>query len=134
MSRSITPRPMLRQALWTDAVASTASALPMILAAPWLESLTGLSAQLLQPVGLALLPYIAYLVWLATRPAVPVAAAWLPVVLNLLWAVDCLLLALLVQPRPSTLGLAYIGAQAAAVLVFAAWQSAGIRGRDTRPA
>ncbi|MFT3955919.1 MAG: hypothetical protein QM722_16470 [Piscinibacter sp.] len=127
MSRPIVPSPLLRRALWADAVASGASALPMIVAPAWLESVTGLSSALLQPVGLALLPYVAYLVWLATRAAVPVAAAWLPIVLNLLWAVDCVLLAALAAPRPSGFGYAFIGLQAAAVLVFAAWQFSGLR-------
>jgi len=134
MSRVIVPGPTLRLALWTDAVASSASALPMIVAAPWLGALTGLPDGLLQPVGLALLPYVAYLVWLATRPAVPVAAAWAPIVLNLLWAVDCIALAALVTPRPNGLGLAFIGLQAAAVLVFAAWQFAGLRPGRVQPA
>ena len=134
MSRSIVPSPLLRRALWADAAASTASALIMIAATPWLASLTGLDAGLLQPVGLALLPYIAYLVWLATRAAVPVAAAWVPIVLNLLWAIDCMALAALAAPRPSTFGLAFIGLQAAAVLAFAGWQFAGLHARSARPA
>lgn len=134
MSRTIVPSPMLRRALWTDALASGASALPMIAAAPWLASLTGLDADLLQPVGLALLPYIAYLVWLATRPAVPVAAASVPIVLNLLWAIDCVALAALVAPRPSTFGLAFIGLQATAVLIFAGWQFTGLHARSARTA
>lgn len=134
MSRPLVPSLLLRRALWVDAAASSASALPMIAAAPWLGAVTGLDAGLLQPVGLALLPYIAYLVWLATRSAVPVAAAWVPIVLNLLWAVDCVALAAWVEPRPTGLGLAFIGAQAAAVLVFAAWQFAGLRARSAQPA
>lgn len=134
MSRPVVPSPFLRRALWADALASAASAVPMILAAPWLESLTGLSAGLLWPVGLAMLPYVAYLAWLATRRAVPAAAVWVPIVLNVLWALDCFWLAALAQPRPTALGFAFIGAQALAVLVFAGWQYAGLRRIVAQPA
>ncbi len=134
MSRHIVPSPSLRRALWVDAIASTASMLPMVMAAPTLAALTGLSAGLLWPVGLAMLPYIAYLLWLVTRPAVPAGAVWVPIVLNLLWALDCALLAAMVQPRPTALGLAFIGMQASAVLLFAAWQYVALRRLVARPA
>lgn len=132
MSRPIVVSPVLRRALWVDALASSASAVPMIVAAPWLASLTGLSASLLWPVGLAMLPYIAYLVWLLTRRAVPAAAVWVPIVLNVLWALDCAWLATVAQP--TALGLAFIAAQATAVLVFAGWQWVGLRRPGTQPA
>lgn len=134
MSRTLVPSPSLRRALWVDALASTASMLPMVLAPPTLASLTGLSADLLWPVGLAMLPYIAYLLWLVTRTAVPVGAVWVPIVLNLLWALDCAVLAAVVQPRPTALGLAFIGTQAAAVLLFAAWQFVALRRLVAQPA
>lgn len=134
MSRPLVPSPSLRRALWVDAIASTASMLPMPLAAPTLASITGLSAGLLWPVGLAMLPCIAYLLWLVTRPVVPAGAVWVPIVLNLPWALDCACLAAMLQPRPTGLGLACIGMQAAAVLPFAAWQFVALRRLAVQPA
>lgn len=127
MNRPLVPSRFLRTVLWLDAAASALSALPMLAATAWLAGLTGLGSELLWLAGLALVPYVAYLAWLATRRSVPSAALWLPILLNVLWALDCALLGFGAEPRPSTLGVAFLALQGIAVLAFAALQWSGLR-------
>jgi len=133
MTSLLRPSAWLRRVLFADAAVSLVTGLVMTLGASLLAPLTGLPAALLVPAGLALLPYAAGLIWLATRATVPAAALWLPVVLNLLWALDCAWVAFGGVFLPSVLGLAFVGMQALAVLVFAELEFTGLR-RASGPA
>jgi len=127
MTPLLHPSAWLRRVLFADAAVSLVTGLLMALGASLLAPLTGLPAALLVPAGLALLPYAAFLVWLAARAAVPAAALWLPIGLNLLWALDCAWAAFGGVFAPSALGLAFVGVQALAVLVFAELEFTGLR-------
>ena len=130
---TIQPSLLLRRALLADAAVSGANAALMVggagLLAPWL----GLPAGMLQPAGLALLPYAALLLWLALRPLVPRAAVVFVIACNLLWAIDCLLLLATSWVAPAPLGQAYVVVHIVAVLGFAALQWTGLQ-RSALPA
>ena len=118
---------VLRRALLLDAVASGAMGTALALAAGPLGDRFDLSPTLLRGVGVALLPYAAFLAYLAERrhPARPAVLAVIGG--NIAWAVASLALLLVAGVDPSALGYAFVVAQALAVALFAALQSAGLR-------
>lgn len=134
MSRLVQPSPFLRRVLWADAIVSAVVGVVMAMAAPLIERLTGLPADLLVPAGLALLPCAAFLAWLVTRPAVPLAAVGVPIALNLLWAVDCAWVAFGGQVQPNGWGHAFLAVQALTVLLFAELEFIGLRRADVASA
>jgi uncharacterized membrane protein len=128
---TLTPSPMLRLALLGDAAASGGMGLLLAAAARPLTGLLGLPEPLLATAGLILLPYAALIAWAGTREAVARNMVRAIVAVNLVWALDSLLL-LAFGPRlagiaPSGLGIAFVLAQALAVLGFAIAQAAGLR-------
>jgi hypothetical protein len=123
----LTTSPLLRFALRLDAVATAATALPMLLLAGPAEALLGLPSTLLQGVGAFMLGYAAVVALLAQRTALPRWAVWTVVVGNALWAIDCIALAFTGLVAPSTLGVAFLVVQAAIVFGFAELQYVGMR-------
>lgn len=117
----------LRSALAMDAVASLATGLLLVAAAGPLAGLFGLPEILLRLCGVFFLPWAALVGWLAGRP-VPHrrAVAWVAG-LNAVWAVDSVVLLFTGWVSPTTLGTAFVLAQAAAVAVFAAVQATALR-------
>jgi hypothetical protein len=123
----INATPWLRQVLLADAAASGAIGLLLLLGGGWLAAPLGLPAMLLHLAGLALLPWAA---WLAAMRAPSRAALRAVVVVNLAWVADSLLLLLFAKPlgvAPTGLGVAFVLAQAAAVLGLALLQAAALR-------
>ena len=117
----------LRLALKLDAVASGALGLLAAVAAPMLETLLGIPAALLLPLGLFLVAYAAA-VWLTgARARLSRTAAWAVVGLNAVWAIDSLALVAAGWLPLTALGVAFVLAQAAAVTLFAALQILGLR-------
>jgi hypothetical protein len=117
----------LRRALLVDAVASGASAVLMMAGASFLESLLGLPAPLLRGAGLILVPFVAIVGWLASRERVAASAVWAVIAMNAAWVVGSV--AVLASDRfdPSTLGFAFVTAQAGTVAAFAELQYVGLR-------
>ncbi len=123
---------LLRISLLADAAASGATGLLLAFGSGPLAPLLGLPEALLRGAGLVLLPY-AVLVALAGRSTAP--AFWQVgtiVAANLVWAADSVLL-LVVGPSmfglgPTTLGIAFVLAQAAVVLGFGILQAVATRG------
>lgn len=118
---------LLRLALAADAAACGAMGLLLAGAAKPLAPLFGLPVTLLQGAGLALLPCAAALAILAGRHAIPSLAAYAVIGINLLWIVDSLLVAFAGWFAPSTLGLGFVLAQAAAVAAVTECEFVGLK-------
>jgi hypothetical protein len=119
--------PFLRRAFLLDAAFSGVAGLLLALAAGWLADPLGLPVPLLRYVGLALLPYAALLAFLATREALPRFDVWVIVAGNAVWTTASILLLVSGWIEPTTLGIAFVVAQAAAVAVFAELQWFGLK-------
>lgn len=97
-----------------------------------LARLTGLPAALLIGTGVFLLAYAALAAWMASRPVPPRRLVGLVVVGNLAWAVGGVALLASGLVAHTLLGVAWVLAQAVAVIVLAELQWMGLRA--TRPA
>lgn len=117
----------LRRILLLDAATCIAAGLLMLLGAGLLAGLLGLPETLLRYAGLSLLPFAALLLYLATRQAIPRGGVWLVVALNALWVLDSILLLLAGGYAPTTLGYAFVLAQAGAVAVITELELIGLR-------
>lgn len=117
----------LRGALLIDAAASGAMGLGLAVGAGMLDGLLGLPVGLMRWAGIALVPFALVLAFVATRPRVPGRAVAVLVAVNVLWVADSFLLLASGWVEPTTLGIAFVIAQGAAVAVFAAVQYAGLR-------
>lgn len=117
----------LRTIIALDAAACGLAGAGLALDAQMLAGPLGLSAQVLQPIGLFLVAYAAVLAWLATRPALPRPVVWTLVAFNLAWAMESLALPALGWAQPTGLGLALIVAQAAMAVVVADLQFLALR-------
>lgn len=119
--------PFLRRALLADAAISAATGVAMTVGAGALEAALGVPAWLLRTAGIAFLPFAA-LVWLAaTRASLPRAAVLAVIALNVLWAVECLAVLATGWLDPTSIGVAFIVAQAVTVVVLAELQWVGLR-------
>jgi hypothetical protein len=123
--RFVRPSPLLSLAIKVDALASAALGVLQVGASAWLAQTLHLPQALLFESGLFLLGYAALLFVVSRRPAVPAALVLLVIVGNFGWALASIVLG--AGLAPVALGLAYLWAQAAAVLAFAALQWAGLR-------
>lgn len=131
--RTIIASRLLRNTLIADAVASGALALLQVLGHAPLARLTALPAALLLATGLFLAGYVALLGLMARAGRLPVWLVTLVVAGNIGWALGCMALAGgAAGLAANSLGTAYLLAQAAAVLVFAELEYAGLR--RSRPA
>ncbi|HEX8572590.1 MAG TPA: hypothetical protein VF759_07560 [Allosphingosinicella sp.] len=92
-----------------------------------LSPLLGLGERLLLGAGLLLLPVAAFIGWLASRPNPPSLLVWLVIVGNAAWTAESFLLIAMEGGRITPLGTAFVAGQAAAVLVVALLEYAGLR-------
>ena len=120
----MTAHSMLRPILAFDAATCAAMGLLLALAAEPVAAITALPVPLLREAGILLLPFAAFVLWAAKRgggwPVQAVIAA------NLAWVTASL--ALIASPwSGNALGVAFVGAQAAAVALLAAlqWRAVG---------
>ena len=118
---------LLRLALVADAVATTATALLLIVFSVPFEPLLGLPASFSRVIGIGLLPYAAIVAYLGTRPQVSRAAVWTVIGCNVFWVIDSGLLLIGNWIDPTPLGIAFVIAQASAVAGFADAQFLGLR-------
>ena len=117
----------LRRALILDALASGATALPMIAGAGLVEGLLGLPAALLRGAGLVLVPYVAFVVYAGTRDIISRSAVWMIIVANMAWAAASALLLVSGWVAPAALGYAFVIAQAVVVALLGELQYIGLR-------
>ena len=118
---------LLRYALIADAAATAATGLLLLLANAWFAPLVGMPPAWLSSIGLVLLVYAAAVGYLSTRPAPPPVFVWAVIAATLLWAIDSVLAVALGWIGAAPLGVAFVVAQAVAVLVFADLQYLGLR-------
>jgi len=118
---------LLRYALIADAVASGASAALLIAATGPLSNLLGLPEQLLLMAGVILVPFVALVAYLAARERPSEGGVWSVILLNLAWVAASAFLLVGGFVSPTTMGYAFVGAQAVAVLIFADLQYFGLR-------
>lgn len=116
----------LRLVLKLDALASGAVGAGLLAGSPFLADLFGARPALTVPAGAFLLIYAGWVWFTATRPRLSTVAVWSVIILNLLWVADSVLLAT-GSSTLTALGTAFIVAQAAAVLGFAAGEWVGLR-------
>ncbi len=131
MSSSFQPSPLLRYALIGDALASGATGLLLAGGAGFLTGLLGLPEQLMRYAGLFLLPYAAVVAYVGTRATVSSGAIWVIIAVNAIWVIESIMLLIAGWVAPTTLGVAFVAAQALVVAAFAEAQFIGLRKRRT---
>jgi hypothetical protein len=127
MSTAFAPSPLLRNALGLDAVASAACGLVMTAGASPLSSLLALPNALLTGAGLACLAWAAFVGWTSCRGELTRPWVWTIIALNALWVSESVLILVLGWVQPTTLGIAFVIAQAAVVLALTEAQYIGLR-------
>jgi hypothetical protein len=118
---------LLRFALRLDAAASGALGLLAVGAATPLYGLLGPTTGMLRGTGAFLVVYALVLVLVAARPTIPRPAAWAVVIGNCAWVLGSIGAVVAGRDTFTTLGVAMVLAQAAAVAVFADLQWLGLR-------
>jgi hypothetical protein len=124
---SIRASSLLRRVLIVDAVSSGAMGVAMIAFAELLANLLQLPVELVSEAGIVLLPFAAFVGFVASRPEPARIAVWAIIALNAVWVVDSLGLLFTGWVAPNALGLAFVIAQAAVVLVLADFQYMGLK-------
>jgi hypothetical protein len=123
-----TDRPgLLRRTLLADSIVSGSAALLLAVGAGPLHDAFGLSVTFLRVVGVSLLPWTALLFYAASRATAPRRLVWGIAGVNLLWVAGSVLLLVSGWIDPTGLGIAFVIAQALAVLAFAELQIVGLR-------
>jgi hypothetical protein len=117
----------LRRVLALDSASCALLGLLLCLDAAALSPLLGLGERLLFGASLLLLPLAAFIGWLASRPSPPSLLVWLVIVGNVAWTAESFLLIATESGRITALGTAFVAGQAAAVLVVAMLEYAGLR-------
>ena len=117
----------LRHALLVDAAASGGMGLLLAVGHRFLANVLGLPAGLLFWAGLFLVPFAAFLVWVARKTAIPQGLVRFIVAGNVLWVIASIAIAPAGIVEPTGLGLAFLIAQAAAVIVFVILEYRGLR-------
>ncbi len=124
---SVTITPFLSKVLVTDAVVSAAAGLLMAAGASLLGRWLEIPSGLLFWAGLVLFPWAAMLLFVARRDTAPRLVLLDIVLANLLWVAASFGIMLAGLIAPNGLGIAFVSAQALAVLALAAMQQSGLR-------
>lgn len=127
MTNTLVSSRLLRLALLTDAAGSGATGLLLALASGPVSVSTGLPRALLLGCGLFFLVYAAFVLWLGRSDWPLSVLVKLVIAGNVVWGIDSLLALALGWFQPTTLGIAFVVAQAAFVLAIAALQWSGLR-------
>lgn len=122
----------LSRVLLVDGLATGATALLLLFAADLLAPLLQLPAGLLRTAGLVCVPFVLWVLALSRRPAPPHRAMAIVVAINVAWVAGSAWVAFGGTWQPSALGIAFVCAQALAVLAFAELGWFGLRA--SRPA
>jgi len=117
----------LRNALALDAAACAATGLLLSVGAGTLSGLLGFPMEFLRAAGLAPLPCAAALAFLASRERLPRLAVYAVIGVNILWIADSVLILVAGWFAPTTLGIAFVLAQAAAVAVVTELEVIGLK-------
>ncbi len=117
----------LRQAVLADGIISGAMGVLLLAAAGPLSGLLGLPAAFLFWVGTALLPWMAALVLIARKERLSGGAVETVIALNAIWVLASIALIIFVPFGLTGLGIAFVVAQALAVIIFADLQFFGLK-------
>ena len=131
MSVFASPR-FLPNVMWADAASCAATGSLQVAFTETLARVTGLPAPLLLGVGVFLLAYAAVAAFIASRSTPPRGLIGLVVVGNFGWAVACVALLVSGVFAVSALGMVWVLAQAACVVVLAELQWTGLRRTRSR--
>jgi hypothetical protein len=126
MSIFASPR-FLRNVLFADAASCVATGALQLAFTGSLSQMLNLPSALLTGTGWFLVAYAATVAFIATREPIPRALVWLLVTGNFAWAVGCGALLASGLIAPTTLGVAWIAAQAVTVVVLAELQWMGLK-------
>ena len=133
--RVLTHPRFLHRLLRVDGLASGATALLLLSAASLLAPLLALPAELLRTGGVVLVPFVAWVLALSRRAEISRGAMAAVVAINFAWVAASAWVAFGGAWQPSALGVAFVSAQALAVLAFAELGWMGLRAtRPTRAA
>jgi hypothetical protein len=127
MSAFLAPSPLLRNALLLDAAASGAMGLLCTFGAGQLSGRLGLPQAFLMTVGIVCLAWAAVTAFTGTRPHARPALVWAIIALNGIWVIESAALLLMGWLQPTTLGSAFVIAQALAVAAFTEMQFMGLK-------
>lgn len=116
----------LRRIFKLDAATCFACFALLTFGAGALAPLLGLDAGFIRAAGLVLLPCAALFLWLGTRVP-PLALVIVGITGNFLWVAESIAVMITRQGTLTALGTAFVGAQAAAVLVLALLESYGVK-------
>lgn len=122
----------LRRVLALDAATCIGTGALLALAAAPLAGLFGLPHALVSGAGIALLPIGLFMAFLATRAQPPRLLVWAVIVGNAVWAVESFIV--IGQFGPTTLGAAFVAAQALVVAALAALEYVGLKRMAAAPA
>jgi hypothetical protein len=125
ITASLDQTTFLRRVLLVDAGTCIATGALLALDATPLSRMLGLPAAILFWAGASLFPSAALMLWVALREQLSRAGAWIVVAGNALWVLASA--ALLVISAPTTLGYAFLIAQAVAVALLAELEFVGLR-------
>jgi hypothetical protein len=118
--------PFLKRVLLLDAASCLGMAALLIPGANLLSGPLGLSPTLLMAAGLILIPCGLFMSWVATRKVTSSLFVWIVILGNFAWVAKSLVVAF-VLAGITALGIAFVLAQAAAVLVLAILERVGLR-------
>jgi hypothetical protein len=121
------PASFLRRTLAADATASGVLGLLLVAAGGTLAPALGLPEALLRGAGALLLPFAALVAMLASRPVPQRTAVWALVAGNALWVVASVLVLVVGSGAPTALGIAFVVAQALAVVALSDFEVMGLR-------
>jgi hypothetical protein len=125
--RIVLPSRLLRIALVVDAVVTGAVALQQVTMTSMLSSLLSLPRGLILETGIFLVAYTLLLAAMIRSQRLATPLIVLIIAGNIGWAMACIALLAADLVSPTTLGIAFVMAQAIAVLAFAGLQWAGLR-------
>lgn len=126
---------LLRLVLKLDAAACGALGVASLAGATVLGDVFGAPVALLAPVGIFLVAWAAVLWVISSRPRVSKTAAWVVILFNLAWTVDSAVVLAAGWFPLTAMGVAFVLAQAVAVLIIAAVQFYALkRAYPVRPA
>ena len=125
------PPRFLPRVMAADAISCAATGALQLGLADMLARLTGLPVPLLTGTGAFLLAYAALAAWMARRPIPPRRLIGLVVFGNLAWAAGAVALLASGLVAQTTLGVAWVLAQAVVVVVLAQLQWIGLRATRT---
>ena len=117
----------LRRVLAIDSIGTGLLALGAVIAAGPLSDVTGIPAQWLTIVGLALLPFAAWVGWLARQSSPPRKLVWSLIVANDVWIAASFVVAFSDLLPLTTLGIEFMIVQALLTAVIATMEFVAIR-------